>query len=521
MTEAKRCPECGTALAADAPEGLCPKCLLLHGFSTAAAPALSRESSHQGHGGHFVPPDPAELARYFPHLEILELLGQGGMGAVYKARQPGLDRLVALKILPLEAGQDPAFTERFGREARALARLNHPNIVSVYDFGQIGGLYYFIMEYVDGVNLRQLLRQGQLQPAQALQIVPQICEALQFAHEEGIVHRDIKPENILLDRKGRVKIADFGLAKLLGRSADSHLTGPYQVMGTMHYMAPEQVDNPLQVDHRADIYSLGVVFYEMLTGKLPLGRFAAPSQSVKLDVRLDDVVLKALEREPERRYQHASDVKTQIETISGKQIPNYLLGYDYRSQRTVFGLPLVHIANGIDPSTGRPRVARGIIAIGGQAIGVIAVGGGAFGVVAVGGGSVGLVALGGAAIGLLTIGGISIGLLAALGGLALGGFALGGGPIGLVAVGGGAAGYYAYGGTVVAVHGWGANARDPLAGALFEDSTSVWNRFLGAMQDDRFADLVLIQLLVAAAYLLVVLRKLRRSLWASTVPGRT
>src|SRR5207245_2930045 len=131
----------------------------------------------------------------------------------------------------------------------------------VYDFGQVGGLYYFLMEYVDGVNVRQLLRAGQLQPQQALQIVPQICEALQYAHDEGIVHRDIKPENILLDKKGRIKIADFGLAKILGRTtaAEAKLTGPYQVMGTLHYMAPEQVENPLEVDHRADIYSLGVV----------------------------------------------------------------------------------------------------------------------------------------------------------------------------------------------------------------------------------------------------------------------
>src|SRR5712692_9194174 len=132
------------------------------------------------------------------------------MGAVYKARQPGLDRLVALKILPPDAGRDPAFAERFTREARALAKLNHPNIVGVYDFGQTDGQYYLIMEFVDGLNLRQVLRAGELKPQEALRIVPQICEALQFAHDEGIVHRDIKPENILLDKKGRVKIADFG-----------------------------------------------------------------------------------------------------------------------------------------------------------------------------------------------------------------------------------------------------------------------------------------------------------------------
>src|SRR5690349_15935904 len=197
----------------------------------------------------FVPPTVEELRGLLPQLEVLELLGQGGMGAVYKARQPALDRLVALKILPPEVGRDPAFAERFAREARALARLSHPHIVTVYDFGQADGLYYLLMEYVDGVNLRQLLRAGQLQPAEALKIVPQLCEALQFAHDEGVVHRDIKPENILLDRKGRVKIADFGLAKLLGRKpADFTLTAAEQVMGTPHYMAPEQMERPLAVD---------------------------------------------------------------------------------------------------------------------------------------------------------------------------------------------------------------------------------------------------------------------------------
>jgi serine/threonine protein kinase len=262
-------------------------------------------------------PDPAKLAQYFPQLEIIELLGQGGMGAVYKARQPALDRLVALKILPRQAAGDPGFAERFNREARALAKLNHPNIVAVHDFGQANGLNYLVMEYVDGPNLRQLEQAGKLTARQALQIIPQICEALQFAHDEGVVHRDIKPENVLLDRKGRVKIADFGLAKILGREAkDWRLTGARDVMGTPHYMAPEQVEHPQQVDHRADIYSLGVVFYEMLTGELPLGKFAPPSQKVQIDVRLDEVVLHALEKEPSRRYQMASQVKTDLDTIS-------------------------------------------------------------------------------------------------------------------------------------------------------------------------------------------------------------
>jgi tRNA A-37 threonylcarbamoyl transferase component Bud32 len=268
-------------------------------------------------------PSREEVAAAFPQLEILELIGQGGMGFVFKARQPKLERLVALKILPQALAADPAFAERFTREGRVLARLNHPNIVAIHDFGQAGNFFYLLMEFVDGVNLRQAMRAGRFTPAQALAVVPKICEALQFAHDEGILHRDIKPENILVDVRGRVKIADFGIAKLLEDAKPGlTLTGSGATLGTPHYMAPEQLEKPGTVDHRADIYSLGVVFYEMLTGELPLGRFQPPSQKVEMDVRLDEVVLHALEKEPARRYQQASQVKTAVETIaSGAAAP--------------------------------------------------------------------------------------------------------------------------------------------------------------------------------------------------------
>ena len=184
-----------------------------------------------GNVGPFTLPHRDALAVLFPQLEILELLGHGGMGAVYKARQRGLDRMVALKILPPQVSAEPAFAERFAREARALARLSHPNIVTVFDLGKSGPLYYFLMEFVDGVNLRQLLQAHRLTPRETLDILPQICEALEYAHGEGIVHRDIKPENILVDQKGRVKMADFGLSKLLrtrtaGHPVDAIQPGP-------------------------------------------------------------------------------------------------------------------------------------------------------------------------------------------------------------------------------------------------------------------------------------------------------
>jgi serine/threonine protein kinase len=238
------------------------------------------------------------------------------MGAVYKARQPKLDRLLALKILPPEVARDPTFAERFTREARSLARLNHPNIITIFDFGESDGLFYFSMEYVDGKNVRQLMEAAELTPSLALQVVPQVCEALRYAHDEGVVHRDIKPENILLDKKGRVKIADFGLAKIVGLSPTYlTLTGTHEVMGTLYYMAPEQMKRSHTVDHRADLYSLGVVFYEMLTGELPVGRFAPPSHKARVDSRLDNIVLRALSREPEHRYQDAADLKKDVDAV--------------------------------------------------------------------------------------------------------------------------------------------------------------------------------------------------------------
>jgi serine/threonine protein kinase len=317
-----KCPRCRQPLPRNAPEGLCPECLARVAMDTETVPptppgaTVNVNPQAEAAPGTRITPDVAQLASQFPQLEIIELLGRGGMGMVYKARQPRLDRLVALKILPVASMHHASFAERFEREAKALAKLNHPGIVTLYDFGQTPEYYYFIMEYVDGKNLRQLMEAKSLEPRQALELVTQICTALQFAHDESIIHRDIKPENILITKKGQVKIADFGLAKLLGGKPDTALTASQMIMGTLNYMAPEQREDAQKVDHRADIYSLGVVFYEMLTGEIPLGRFEPPSKRVGVDVRLDEVVLHALEREPDRRYQHVSEVKSNVETIT-------------------------------------------------------------------------------------------------------------------------------------------------------------------------------------------------------------
>ncbi|MBN2162417.1 MAG: protein kinase, partial [Pontiellaceae bacterium] len=212
-----KCPQCGAPLSTDAPE-LCPACLMQMNLADPTIMDVDADRPSRKPKA----PTIDEITPLFPQLEILELIGQGGMGAVYKARQKELDRVVALKILPKEIGEAAGFAERFTREARALAKLNHPGIVTLYEFGKCtaGGppapLYYFLMEYVDGLNLRGLLNGGRISPREALAIVPHICDALQYAHDHGIVHRDIKPENILLDRLGRLKVADFGLAKIMG-----------------------------------------------------------------------------------------------------------------------------------------------------------------------------------------------------------------------------------------------------------------------------------------------------------------
>ena len=321
MPEA-RCPECGAPLSPGAAQGLCAHCLL----AGAAAPAEHSAPSSTA-------PTLEQVAAAFPQLEVLALIGHGGMGAVFKVRQPKLDRFAALKLLPALLAADPAFASRFEREARLLARLNHANIVSVYDHGQAGEFFYLLMEFVDGVNLRQAMRASRFTPAQALGIVPKICDALQFAHEEGVLHRDIKPENILLDAKGRVKLADFGIAKLIGESGTgilpvidastgrmpmplSSLTQSGSTLGTPSYMAPEQRDTPADVDHRADIYSLGVVFYELLTGELPRGSFVQPSAKSDADPRVDAIVRQAMEKERERRQGSAGEMRTQVETLA-------------------------------------------------------------------------------------------------------------------------------------------------------------------------------------------------------------
>ena len=205
MAYESACPKCGEPIPPDVAPGHCPKCLMQVAFESEPDVLSGPATASSGKASEVWNLD--DLANLFPELEIVEQVGAGGMGVVYKAKQRQLDRLVAVKLVRPDLCDDPAFAERFTREARAMGRLSHPAIINVFDFGQRDNFYFFIMEFVDGANLRQLVRSGELDSKAALAVVPQICDALQYAHDEGIVHRDIKPENILLDKSGRVKIA--------------------------------------------------------------------------------------------------------------------------------------------------------------------------------------------------------------------------------------------------------------------------------------------------------------------------
>lgn len=351
-SQSNLCPVCGCALPS-VPGGLCPRCLmaqLVAPTQAGAGGAAARE-----------PWAIAELAPSFPQLEIMECLGRGGMGVVYKARQKSLDRMVALKLIAPERAGDADFARRFEQEARALAALQHPHIVAVYDFGQAGGCCFLLMEYVNGVNLRQLLQSRRLTAAEALSIVPPVCEALQCAHAAGIVHRDIKPENLLLDRRGVVKIADFGVAKILAQQSDAASAPEHDLalerttlaFGSADYAAPEQRD-AAALDHRADIYSLGVVLYEMLTGERPGERWELPSRRAQVDVRIDEIVHRALQRAPDLRFATAAEFGTRVEAVRQSPVsPRFWSTPRKAGAGIAAGLAVAAVAAAIMP--GAPR----------------------------------------------------------------------------------------------------------------------------------------------------------------------
>ncbi len=255
--------------------------------------------------------------------EVGSVLGRGAMGTVYRGRQLSLDRPVAVKVMSTDLVNQPEFVLRFRREAAALAALAHNHVVSIIDQGNVDAHWFFVMEYVDGPTLRRLLARRALTLDLAIDLALQIGRGLDYAHGKGVVHRDLKPENVLLADDGHdghvAKICDFGLADILYSDRSYvNLTGSRISMGTVNYMAPEQRQDAGRVDQRADVFSYGVLLYEMVTGELPLGRYREPSHKNRsLDRRLDPVILKALEPDARRRYPWVREIISTLERVQG------------------------------------------------------------------------------------------------------------------------------------------------------------------------------------------------------------
>ncbi|MBL9178117.1 MAG: protein kinase, partial [Verrucomicrobiaceae bacterium] len=271
------------------------------------------------------PPTAEELQPELPAYEILGLLGRGGMGAVYKARQKSLNREVAIKVLPPMAAEDDGamhFAERFKAEAQSMARLEHPGIVAVYDAGETpGGLLYFVMQYVQGTDVSQMIRSaGRLPPEHVHAIAAHVCDALAYAHANGLIHRDIKPANIMVDTQGRVKVADFGLAKAV--DAQTGFTQSNMAVGTPDFVAPEALIPGVPVDGRADLYAVGVMLYQMLTGQIPRGAWQPASVVAPgTDVRFDQIIEKAMAYDREQRHHSATELRQHLDTLLMPAVP--------------------------------------------------------------------------------------------------------------------------------------------------------------------------------------------------------
>lgn len=275
-------------------------------------------------------------AQQIPGYQIFSKIGQGAMAVVFKAKQLSLDRMVAIKVLPRRLSENQEFVDRFYREGRAAARLNHPNIVQAFDVGEAGGYHYFVMEFIDGQTVYDLLVNGKpVEEAEALRIVLQCAWALQHAHAQGLVHRDVKPKNLMLTREGVVKLADMGLAREVGDFATAAAEAG-RAYGTPYYISPEQIRGDINIDARADIYGLGATFYHMVTGKVP---FDGTSPSAVMHKHLKDVLVPPdhineslssgvgeiievmMAKSPDERYPSCAELTSDVEAVTNGEPP--------------------------------------------------------------------------------------------------------------------------------------------------------------------------------------------------------
>jgi serine/threonine protein kinase len=344
--ETRLCTYCGTELPANSPAGLCPRCVQQSagtGTDGGPHPSIAKDPTLAPRATGSFAPVPGAGLRYFGDYEIIDEIARGGMGVVYKARQISLDRIVALKTILSGQLASEADVERFYTEARAAGNLQHPNIVAIHEVGQYGGQHYFSMDYVEGKSLSSLVENGPIPAAQAVAYVKAIAEAIHYAHQHGILHRDLKPSNILIDSFGEPRITDFGIAKRIGvreipsvvsekPSTDDSLTTAGQVLGTPSYMPPEQIDaDPSQLCPASDVYAIGAILYELLTGRPPfrgrttrdtlLAVLQYPPVSIKRLNRgvprdLERICLKCLQKDPNRRYHSAGALADDLERFT-------------------------------------------------------------------------------------------------------------------------------------------------------------------------------------------------------------
>ncbi|MEW6730767.1 MAG: serine/threonine-protein kinase, partial [Acidobacteriota bacterium] len=352
MVELRHCPQCNTGLSENAPSGLCPNCLLKLALESSADTLQTSGTSLA-----------ADIRiTYFGDYELIQEIARGGMGVVYKARQVSLNRTVAIKMMQPGLLASKAEIERFRIEAEAAANLQHPNIVVIHEIGELDGLHYFSMDYVEGENLAQLVSNSTLPVTRAVQYVKIIAEAVHYAHQQGILHRDLKPSNILLDQFDQPRITDFGLAKHI--ESDSRLTATGAVLGTPSYMPPEQAASQrIAMSAASDVYSLGAILYELLTGRPPF-QAATPLDTVmmvlnhepvslrmlnpKLDKDIETICLKCLEKDPLRRYQSAQELAEDLKRyLKGEPIkarPIHLSARAWRWSKRNVGISVAAVA---------------------------------------------------------------------------------------------------------------------------------------------------------------------------------